>query len=154
MNLKEQLDCLFDPRSVAVIGASNDMMKWGFNILNILLTKGGRDIYAINKNGADVQGLKAYHSIGDVPGPVDVAVITVPFRDIPAAMEECVSKRVKAAVIISGGLAETGGEGARIEREVLKIARRGGIRLVGPNCMGHFNAFSNLFTVPYLPPVR
>lgn len=154
MNLKEQLDCLFDPRSVAVIGASNDMMKWGFNILNILLTRGGRDIYAINKNGADVQGLKAYHSIGDVPGPVDVAVITVPFRDIPAAMEECVSKRVKAAVIISGGLAETGGEGARIEREVLKIARRGGIRFVGPNCMGHFNAFSNLFTVPYLPPVR
>ncbi len=154
MNLKEQLDCLFDPRSVAVIGASNDMIKWGFNILNILLTKGGRDIYAINKSGADVQGLKAYHSIGDVPGPVDVAVITVPFRDIPAAMEECVSKRVKAAVIISGGLAETGGEGARIEREVLEIARRGGIRFVGPNCMGHFNAFSNLFTVPYLPPVR
>jgi acetyl-CoA synthetase (ADP-forming) len=154
MNLKEQLDCLFDPRSVAVIGASNDMMKWGFNILNILLAKGGRDIYAINKNGADVQELQAYRSIGDVPGPVDVAVITVPFRDIPAAMEECVSKRVKAAVIISGGLAETGGEGARIEQEVLKIARRGGIRLVGPNCMGHFNAFSNLFTVPYLPPVR
>jgi acyl-CoA synthetase (NDP forming) len=130
------------------------MIKWGCNILNILLTKGGRDIYAINRNGADVQGLKAYRSIGDVPGPVDVAVITVPFRDIPAAMEECVSKRVKAAVIISGGLAETGGEGARIEREVLEIARRGGIRFVGPNCMGHFNAFSNLFTVPYLPPVR
>ncbi len=154
MNLKEQLDCLFNPRSVAVIGASNDMMKWGFNILNILLAKGGREIYAVNKNGTEIQGLQAYRDITDVPGPVDVVVITVPFKDIPAAMKECVGKGVRAAVIISGGLSETGGEGAVIEREVLGIARRGGIRIVGPNCMGHFNAFSNVFTVPYLPPVR
>ena len=154
MSLNQQLDCLFDARSVAVIGASNDMIKWGFNILNILLSRGGRDIYAVNRKGEEVQGLQAYQSITQVPGPVDVAVITVPFQYLPSTMEECVSKGVKAAVIISGGLAETGDEGERIERETIEIARRGGMRVVGPNCMGHFNAFSNLFTVPYLPPVR
>ncbi|MFC1847917.1 acetate--CoA ligase family protein [Chloroflexota bacterium] len=154
MNIKQQMDCLFDPRSVAVIGASNDMMKWGFNILNILLTRGGREIYAINRNGAEVQGLKAYRSIGEVPGLVDVAVITVPFQDIPTTMEECVSKGVKAAIVISGGLAETGAEGASVERKAVEIARRGGMRFIGPNCMGNFNAFANFQTVPYIPPLR
>ncbi len=154
MNLKQQMDCLFDPRSVAVIGASNDMMKWGFNIFNILLTRGGREIYAINRNGNEVQGQKAYRSISEVPGPVDVAVITVPFQDVPAAMEDCVSKGVKAGVIISGGLAETGAEGASVERKAVEIARRGGMRFIGPNCMGNFNAFTNFQTVPYMPPLR
>jgi len=154
MSLKQQLDCLFDPQSVAVIGASNDMMKWGFNILNKLLSQGGREIYAVNRKGTEVQGLKGYRNIGEVPGPVDVAVITVPYQDIPAAMQDCVNKGVKAAVVISGGLAETGAEGARVEQEAVEIARRGGIRFVGPNCMGNFNAFANFFTVPYLPPVR
>ena len=154
MDLKQQLDCLFDPRSVAVIGASNEMIKWGFNILNVLLSKGGREIYAVNRSTPEVQGLKAYRSISEVPVPVDVAVITVPFKDIPATMKECVGKGVKGAVIISGGLAETGGEGAEIEKEVLDIAREGGIRFIGPNCMGNFDAYKDFFTVPYLPPVR
>jgi acetyl-CoA synthetase (ADP-forming) len=154
MSLKQQLDYLFDARSVAVIGASNDMIKWGFNILNILLSKGGRPVYAVNRKGEEVQGQQAYRSIGEVPGPVDVAVLTVPFQYLPATMQECVSKGVKAAVIISGGLAETGEEGKRVERETIEVARRAGIRVIGPNCMGHFNAYANLFTVPYLPPVR
>lgn len=154
MNLRQQLDCLFDPQAVAVIGASNDMTKWGFHILNLLVTKGGREVYAVNKNGADVLGLKAYRSITEVPRPVDLAVITVPFQHTPAALRDCVAKRVKTAVVITGGLAETGGEGARIEREVVEIARRGGMRFVGPNCMGHFDAFSDVFTVPYLPPAK
>ncbi|HEY49524.1 MAG TPA: acetyl-CoA synthetase [Dehalococcoidia bacterium] len=152
MNLNQQLDCLFDPRSVAVIGASSNMVKWGFHILNLLLVKGGREVYAINRNEPEVLGLKTYRSVADVPGPVDVAVITVVYHDIPAVMEDCVQKGVKGAVIISGGLAETGEEGARVEREVVEIARRGGIRLVGPNCMGHFDTSSGLYTVPYLPP--
>ena len=152
MNLNQQLDYLFNPRSVAVIGASGNMVKWGFHILNLLLVKGGREIYAVNKNEADVLGLKTYRSVKDVPGPVDLAVITVVYRDIPAVMEDCVQKGVKGAVIISGGLAETGEAGAGIERQVVEIARRGGMRLVGPNCMGHFDTNSGLYTVPYLPP--
>ncbi len=137
---------------MAVIGASNNMIKWGFNILNVLLTKGGRQVYAVNKNEPEVQGLTAYATVADVPGLVEVAVITVPYLDVPAAIEDCVRKGVKVAVIISGGLAETGGEGASIEKQAAEIARRGGVRLVGPNCMGHFDTSTNIFTVPYLPP--
>ena len=154
MDLKQHLDYLFNPQSVAVIGASNALGKWGFHILSLLLAKGGREIYAVNRNEPEVQGLKAYQSMREVSGPVDVAVIAVPFQDVPAAMEDCVQKGVKAAVISSGGLAEIGGEGARIEQEVVEIARRGGIRFVGPNCMGHFDSSSDFFTVAYLPPVK
>jgi len=154
MNLEHHWEYLFNPKSVAVIGASNNMEKWGFNILNILVTKGGRKVYAINKSESEVQGMKAYKSVKEVPEPVEIAVITVPFLDIPAAMRDCVQKGVKAAVIISGGLAETGKEGARVQEEVTKIARSGGIRFIGPNCMGHFDTSTGLFTVPYLPPAQ
>lgn len=154
MNLEQHWKYLFDPKSVAVIGASNNMEKWGFNILNILVTKGGRQVYPVNKNESEVQGMKAYKNVKDVPGTVELAVITVPFGDIPSAMRDCVQKGVKAAVIVSGGLAETGEEGARVEQEVVRIARDGGIRFIGPNCMGNFDTATDLFTVPYLPKVK
>ena len=154
MDLEQQLDYLFNPGSVALIGASNNLAKWGFHVLSLLITKGGRHIYPINRNEAEVQGLKAYQSVNHVPGPVDLAVITVPFVEVPAAMKDCVRKGVKIAVVISGGFAESGSEGAIIQREVVEIAKQGGIRLVGPNCMGHFDTSADFFTVPYLPPVR
>ncbi len=112
MSLKEQLDYLFNPRSVAVIGASNQLGKWGYFILARLLeSKSGKEIYAINKKEAEVLGLKAYRSVADVPGPVDLVVITVPFQGIIDVMHDCVRKGVKVAIVISGGLAEIGGEG-------------------------------------------
>jgi len=154
MKLAQQLDYLFNPGSVALIGASNNLAKWGFHVLSLLINKDGRHIYPINRNEAEVQGLKAYPSVGKVPGPVDLAVITVPFVEVPAAMKDCARKGVKVAVVIPGGFAETGSEGARIQREVVEIARQGGIRLVGPNGMGHFDTSADFFTVPYLPPVR
>ncbi len=154
MNLRQQLDYLFNPSSVALIGASNNVAKWGFHVLSLLIAKGGRPIYPINKNEGEVQGLKAYQSVSQVPGPIDLAVITVPFSEVPAAMRDCARKGVKIAVVIPGGFAETGNEGARIQREVVEIARQGGIRLVGPNGMGHFDTSADFFTVPYLPPVE
>lgn len=155
MSLKEQLDNLFNPKSVAVIGASNTFGKWGYNVLNRVLShKQGREIYAVNNKEVEVMGMKAYKSVVEVPGPVDFAVITVPFQDVPAAMEDCVRKGVRSTVVISGGLAETGEEGARIEREVLQIARRGGIRFIGPNCLGYCNPYANFCTAPFLPPIE
>jgi len=155
MNPKQQLDYLFNPRSVAVIGASNVFGKWGFNILGrVLSCRGDRQIYAINNKDPEVLGLRAYKSLVDVPGPVDLAVITVPFQALHQAMHDCVRKMVKIAIVISSGLAETGDEGARIEHEVVEIARKGGIRIVGPNCLGNFDAFSNFYTVPFLPRVK
>ncbi len=154
MNLIQHLDYLFNPRSVAVIGASNIPGKWGCDILNLLLTNGERKVYPINKNRAEVLGMKAYPSLGDVPGPVDFVVITVASEVLPAAMEDCIRKGVKTALIISGGFAETGEVGRKAEQKVLEIARRGGIRFIGPNCAGHFNTHSNLLTATYCPPLK
>jgi acyl-CoA synthetase (NDP forming) len=101
-----------------------------------------------------VLGLKAYPSILEVPAPVDLAIITVPFQDVLATMEECIRKGVKSAVVISGGLAESGEEGARDQNQLVEVARRGGIRFVGPNCMGFFDTSSDFNTVIFLPPLR
>jgi acetate---CoA ligase (ADP-forming) subunit alpha len=154
MNLIQHLDYLFNPRSVAVIGASNIPGKWGCDILNLLLTKGQREVYPINRNRAEVLGVKAYSSLAEVPGSVDFAVITVASEALPDAMEDCVRKGVKTALIISGGFAETGEVGDKAEQKVREIARRGGIRFIGPNCAGHFNTHSNLFTATYCPPLK
>jgi len=154
MSLKEELDHLFNPKSIAVIGASNKFGSWGFGVLSRLLTSNNdRDIYAVNINESEVQGLKAYNSVVEVPGAVDFAVIVVPNNDIPQVMRDCVSMGVKSAAVISSGLAEWGPEGAKIQQEMVEIARKGGIRFVGPNCMGHFNTHSSLYTVSFLPPL-
>ena len=154
MKLVQHLDYLFNPQSVAVIGASSIPGKWGCDILNLLLTRGERKVYPINKNRAEVLGVKAYSSIREAPGPVDFAIITVSAETLPAAMEDCVQKGVKTALVISGGFAEIGVDGAKLEQEVVEIARRGGIRFIGPNCAGHLDTSSELFTAPYLPPMR
>ncbi|MCJ7522900.1 MAG: CoA-binding protein [Dehalococcoidia bacterium] len=155
MSLKEQLDYLFNPRSVAVIGASNQLGKWGYVILaRLQASRSGRPLYAINKRETEVLGLRAYKSVADVPGPVDLAVITVPFQAIVEVMHDCVRKGVKVAIIITSGLAEIGGEGARLEEEVVEIARRGGIRFVGPNCLGHLDTHTTVRTVGFLPGVK
>jgi len=155
MNLKQQLDYLFNPRSVAVVGASNVFGKWGFNILGrVLSSKGNRQIYAINNKEPEALGLKTYRRLVDVPAPVDLVVITVPYQALSQVMHDCVSKKVKVAIVITSGLAEVGAEGAKIEQEMVEIARRGGIRIVGPNCLGNFDTASNFYTVPFLPKVK
>ncbi|MBE0481809.1 MAG: CoA-binding protein, partial [Dehalococcoidia bacterium] len=154
MNLVQRLEYLFSPRSAAVIGASSTPGKWGCDILNLLLTRGQRAVYPINKNRPQVLGVKAYSSLADVPSPVDFAAITVASELLPEAMEDCVRKGVKAALVISGGFSEVGGEAAVLEQKVVEIARKGGIRFIGPNCAGHFNTYADLYTAPYLPPVR
>jgi acyl-CoA synthetase (NDP forming) len=155
VTLKEQLDYLFRPRSIAVIGASNQFGKWGFIILaRLLASNGRRQLYAINRKETEVLGLKAYANVNDVPGTVDLAVITVPFQGIAEVMQDCVRKGVKVAIIITSGLAEIGGQGADLEREVVEIARSGGVRLVGPNCLGHVDTYSNVRTVAFLPGMK
>jgi len=154
MNLTQHLNYLFNPRSVAVIGASNVPGKWGCDILHLLLTKGERKVYPINKKRADVLGVKAYPGLEDVPGPVDFAVITVASEALPTAMKDCAQKGVKTALIITGGFAETGEAGEKTERKVREIARQAGIRFIGPNCAGHFNAHAALFTATNCPPLQ
>ena len=145
--LSDALNRIFCPRSVAVIGASATPSKWGFRIFNRLLSSAPRAaVYPVNRTAESVLGHTTYRSLAAISGDVDLAVIVVPENAVPGVMQECVDKGVKAAIVITAGFKETGEEGLQLEAEVLRIARSGGVRFVGPNCNGHFNAALDLFT--------
>lgn len=125
----------FNPRSVAVIGASSDPKKMGYAVMHNLLHFPGQ-IYPVNNKRSDVQGLKAYPTVSSIPNPVDLAVITVPALQVPKVMQECGEKGIPLVVVITAGFKETGSEGKALEDRMLEIARSYNIRIVGPNCLG------------------
>jgi len=134
------LDPLFRPRSVAVIGASRERGTIGAEIFHNLLEHGFRGpVYPVNPRAAVVQSVQAYATIADVPGPVDLAVIVVPAAATPEILEACGKAGVRAAVVISAGFKETGEAGLARERTLVECARRHGMRLLGPNCLGVLN---------------
>jgi acetate---CoA ligase (ADP-forming) subunit alpha len=146
--LARQLESIFNPQSVAVIGASSVPGKWGFGVFSrLLLSQGERQLYPVNRQAPEVLGVKAYPDIGSIPAHVELGVIAVPPTAVPQVMRECAAKGVKGIVVITAGFGETGDEGKALEAEVLRIARNAGIRFVGPNCMGHFSTATRLFTV-------
>lgn len=142
MDDRSFFNALFEPRSIAFIGASTSVTKWGFNILHHLV-KGGfaGGIYPVNPQGGTWFGRKLYKSLAEVPRPVDLAVIVVPKELVPGTLRECAGAGIRSAIIITAGFSETGAKGAALEREVLSIARDSGIRIVGPNTMGVFSAY-------------
>ncbi len=143
---------IFEPRSVAVIGASNNPTKWGCIMLANIISYGFKgDIYPVNPREEKVLGLKAYPDIRKVSEKVDLAVIARPAEYVTQHVEECVEAGVKSAVVIAGGFRETGEKGMELEREVVRIAREGGMLLVGPNTMGVYSASANLCAL--MPPV-
>lgn len=134
------LSRLMNPRSVAVVGASEDAGKFGGRVLRYLLEHGytGR-LFPINPNRGTVRGLPAYHSVSAAPEPADVAVLAVPAASLLRQVEECVAAGVGACVVITGKLADAGPAGAALQDEMLAAARAAGMRLLGPNCLGVFN---------------
>jgi len=132
------LSALFRPRSVAVAGASPDPRKQGHTYLRLLLDHGfAGPIYPINPEGEPVLGLRAYRSLLEVPGPVDYVISAVPASGALDLMRQAVQKGVKAVHFFTARFSETGREeGVRLERAILETARRGGVRILGPNCMG------------------
>ena len=143
----KNIDYLFSPRSVAVIGASNNPDKWGFGIMSRMVRKKTPfKVYPINPKEQEIFGRPAYARLTDVPTDVYFAVVVIPPEYAAAAMQDCVTKKVKSVLIITAGFKETGVAGTELESEVIRIARKGGIRVVGPNCNGHFNTSSRLFT--------
>ncbi|MBN1177168.1 MAG: CoA-binding protein [Dehalococcoidales bacterium] len=137
---------LFSPQSIAVIGASNSPGSWGNNAMKGLLGNKKRRVYPVNPNSPEVLNIKAYKSVTDVPDEVDLAVIVVSAELVPGVMRQCVSKGVRSAVVISAGFGETGEEGRKLEAETAQIARRGGLRFIGPNTMGHADTRTGLST--------
>lgn len=139
-----QLQPLFRPDSVAVIGASNNKAKWGFSTFYSLKEGYPGRLYAVNNREEEIQGYTAYNKVTDIPDKVDLVVIVVPPEVVPSVMEACVAKGVRAAVIITAGFAEVGPEGKALQDKVWDIADKGGIRFVGPNCMGMWSAAGSL----------
>jgi acyl-CoA synthetase (NDP forming) len=140
------LDALFRPRSVAVVGASSDPNKIGGRPLHFLLRGGFQGaIYPINPGAAEVQGVKAYPSLGAVPGELDMAIIALAAPQVAAAVRAAAAKGAKAAVVFSAGFGEEGEAGRAMQTELLATAREAGIRLLGPNSLGLFGAEQGLF---------
>jgi len=140
---------IFAPKSVAVIGASNNPGSWGHGIMKHLLRPQCRQVYPVNPKAAEVMGVKAYASVLDIPDEVELAVIAVAAPRVPQIARECAQKGIKTAVVISGGFAESGGEGIKLEAELVAAARQGGIRFIGPNTMGHADSSSQLSTLAW-----
>jgi 3-hydroxypropionyl-CoA synthetase (ADP-forming) len=134
------MDEFFNAKSIAIIGASTKPGKIGYEIVGSLAETGFEgNIYPIHLKEAPIHGLKSYKSIGDVPGEVDLAVVVTASQKAPGIIEECGKKGIKAVVIISGGFKELSDEGRGIEHETVETAKRFGIRIIGPNCVGIFN---------------
>jgi acetate---CoA ligase (ADP-forming) len=130
----------FEPRSVAVVGASRRRGTVSGELFhNLLAADFNGPVYPVNPKASVVQSVVAYKSVLDVPGPVDLAVLALPAPYVVEAAGECAAKGVRAIVVISAGFAETGPEGAQRQRELLAVCRAAGMRLIGPNCLGIVN---------------
>jgi len=137
------LDLMFNPQSIAVIGASRNPKKIGYELVSNILAGGYEGkLYPVNTEGADIMGMKSYTSVTDVPGNVDLAVIAVPAVYVADIMEECGRKGIKTALVISSGFREMGN--AALESKLLSIARRHGIRMLGPNIFGLYYSPSRM----------
>lgn len=139
------LERLFQPRSIAILGASEDFVKISGRPLKFLLDKGypGK-IFPVNPKYTTLAGLPCYPNVGAIPEPVDLAIVALPAAAVPDAVAQCAAKGVGAAVVFSSGFGEMGEEGRRLEVEVAEAARRGGLRLCGPNTLGFMNTLDRV----------
>lgn len=142
---QRQLDSLFAPKNVAVIGATERENSVGRTILwNLMRSPFGGTIYPINPKRNNVLGIPAYKSIGDIPEKIDLAVIVTPAQAVPLIIEECVKAQVPSAIIISAGFKELGAPGIELEHQIMKHAKKGKMRIIGPNCLGVMNPMTGL----------
>jgi acetyltransferase len=139
------LDAIFAPKTVAVIGASEKPGSVGRTLLwNLITNPFNGTVFPINPQRHSVLGIKAYPSIFDVPEKIDLAVIATPANTVPKIISDCVDAGIKGAIIISAGFKEAGAKGIALEQEILQIAHKGKIRIIGPNCLGVMSPISGL----------
>src|SRR6202011_5454238 len=134
------LDSFFAPDSIALIGASRDLEKIPGRVLPMLRKNGfPGELYPINPNYGDIDGLKCFASIADVGQPIDLAIIIIPARAVLGALEQCAAVGVRNAVIISSGFAEEGGDSAAMQDAIAALAKSTGMRISGPNAEGFYS---------------
>jgi acyl-CoA synthetase (NDP forming) len=137
---------LFYPKSIAFIGASAEVSKWGqLMFTNVLAGKYQGEIYLVNPKGGEIAGRKVFKSVTEIPDPVDLAVVTIPANRVLALIPELKKKKIKNVLLISSGFAETGAEGKVLEDELVKKAREAGSLILGPNTMGICNPYISLY---------
>ena len=145
--MPSDLDPFFNPRGVAIIGASSNPTKLSHGIVRNMLTYGYHGkTYPVNPGAKEIMGLACYSHIALVPDPVDLAVLILPSDQILQALEDCGKRGIRAVIVISGGFREVGKEGAALEKELIRIASSYQIRIIGPNCVGTMNLLSGLNT--------
>ena len=144
----EQLRHICNAESVALVGASDKEGSFGRLFLEGMRDAGCRKLYPVNPKREEILGLKAYPSISAVPGQLDLAILLTPPGSILGLVKECVEKRVKGAVVFASGFGELGAEGKELEREIGRVGREGGTRIIGPNCLGLFSPRAGVNTYP------
>jgi acyl-CoA synthetase (NDP forming) len=152
----QKMDAFFNPRSVAIVGATKKVDKAGHVIFKNFSTNKMRgvfkgELYPVNPNEDSILGFKCYSSLTHIPDEVDLIVIIVPANVVPSIMEEAVTKKVKAAIIISAGFKEVGN--TELEEQVVAIAKKGGIRVLGPNCLGVYYSKTGIDSL-FLPETK
>jgi acyl-CoA synthetase (NDP forming) len=138
------MEGFLEPKSVTVIGASSDPLKGGYALVSNLKEKFPERLYPVNPRSDEICGLRSFKSVRELPEAVDLAVVFVPAASVPGILEECGLSQISRVIIQSGGFAETGERGVALQQECVAIARRFGMRLWGPNCMGVVNGQSGM----------
>jgi acyl-CoA synthetase (NDP forming) len=144
----EQLSHICNAESVALVGASDKDGSFGRLFLEGLRDAGCRKIYPVNPKREEILGIKAYSSISAIPDQLDLAILLTPTGSVLGLVKECVENHVKGAVVFASGFGELGAEGKELEREIGRIGREGGTRVIGPNCIGLFTPRSGVITYP------
>lgn len=149
-----RLEEVFQPRSVAILGASRAAQKWG-NVATRQLMAGGfpGNIYLINPTVPEILGQRTYRSLRDVPEPVDLAIIATSFPHVASSVDDCIAHGVKGIVMITAGFSETGPEGRALEQQLVERCHAHGIRIIGSNCMGLYIHRSRLNTLGMVFPL-
>ncbi len=134
------MEYFFNPRSIALIGVSKDIRKPSGRSLNALLkwNYAGK-LYPINPNYTEIHGVKCYPSLLEIPGDVDMVIISIPAQSVLEALQQCIAKKVKAVVLFTSGFSEVGPEGQALQEQVTQLARNNNLRILGPNCVGLVN---------------
>jgi len=139
------LDFIFKPNSIAVIGASEDEKKIGHVVFRNLVKQGFEGkVYPINPKREEILGIKCYPSVKDLPERVDLAIIVIPAKGVPSVIKDCAEAGVKGLIVITAGFREIGGEGIKLEQEIVQLVKKYGIRMVGPNCLGVINTINKM----------
>jgi len=151
-SLRSAMALFFEPQSVAVIGSLREGYFGGYVVIKTLLNAGfAGKIYPVNPSYQEVLGLKVYPSIKEIPEKIDLVLIMINRRSVPDVMRECAGKGIKAVIVVADGFAERDAEGAKLQHEIVEIAREAGIRIIGPNTAGIVNSANGLTPDPYEP---